>query len=268
MAVKWYLNKDDASWHSFWDNISIDDEIAEAKNDYPLMLNAILDNSDENSIVLEGGCGLAKFLFFLREKQYTNLIGVDFNEKPLDLIEKRDTIIDVRVGDVNKLPLEDNSIDLYLSMGVIEHFEEGPQNALNEAYRVVKNNGALIVAVPYQNVYRGTFRKWITIPLLKLIKPSFRNSHRVFYQYYYSKKDLKKFIIDSGFEIMDWFYYDQYHAKNQRIGICLEFPFSKDQGNSPYGLNLIGKMLAFFSELISKAIFSSSIAFVVKKPKK
>lgn len=65
---------------------------------------------------------------------------------------------------------------------------------------------------------------------------------------------------------MDWFYYDQYHAKNQRIGICLEFPFSKDQGDSPYGLNLIGKMLAFFSELISKAIFSSSIAFVVKKP--
>jgi ubiquinone/menaquinone biosynthesis C-methylase UbiE len=230
------------------------------------MLNAILDNSDENSVVLEGGCGLAKFLFFLREKKYTNLIGVDFNEKPLDLIEKRDTIIDVRVGNVNKLTLEDNSIDLYLSMGVIEHFEEGPQNALNEAYRVVKNNGTLIVAVPYQNVYRGTFRKWITMPLLKLIKPSFRNSHRVFYQYYYSKKDLKKFIIDSGFEIMDWFYYDQYHAKSQRIGICLEFPFAKDQGNSPYGLNLIGKMLAFFSELISKAIFSSSIAFVVKKP--
>ena len=38
-------------------------------------------------------------------------------------------------------------------MGVIEHFEEGPQIALNEAYRVLKVNGTLIVAVPYQNVY-------------------------------------------------------------------------------------------------------------------
>ncbi|MBC8346021.1 MAG: class I SAM-dependent methyltransferase [Candidatus Marinimicrobia bacterium] len=266
MAVKWYLKKDDASWHSFWNDISIDDEITEAKNDYPLMLNAIIGNTNANSVVLEGGCGLGKFLFFLREKKYTNLIGVDFNEKPLDIIKKRDPIIDVRVGDVNKLPLEDNSVDLYLSMGVIEHFEDGPQNALNEAYRVVKINGTLIVAVPYQNVYRGTFRKWVTMPILKLLNPSFRNSHRVFYQYYYSKKDLKKFILNSGFEILDWFYYDQYHTKNQRIGICLEFPFTKNKNNPPYGLNIIGKILSFLSELISKAIFSSSIAYVVKKP--
>jgi len=265
MAVKWYLNKDDASWHSFWDNISIDDEIAEAKSDYPLMLNAILDNSDENSVVLEGGCGLAKFLFFLREKKYTNLIGVDFNEKPLDLIEKRDTIIDVRVGDVNKLPLEDNSIDLYLSMGVIEHFEEGPQNALNEAYRVVKNNGTLIVAVPYQNVYRGTFRKRITMPLLKLIKPSFRNSNRVFYQYYYSKKDLCRFINKSKFEVLDWFYYDRFHTKATRLGIYLEFPFLRKKNGRRFEVNKIGQLISKFTESISKGIFTSNIVFVVRK---
>ena len=45
MAVKWYLNKDDVSWHTFWDKTSIEDELAEAKNDYPRMLNVILDNS-------------------------------------------------------------------------------------------------------------------------------------------------------------------------------------------------------------------------------
>ena len=83
MAVKWYLKKDDASWLTFWDKISIDDELAEVKNDYPRMLNAILDNSNQNSIVLEGGCGLGKFLLFLREKGYKNLIGVDITNKPL-----------------------------------------------------------------------------------------------------------------------------------------------------------------------------------------
>ena len=69
MAVKWYLKKDDASWNTFWDKTSIDDELEEVKNDYPRMLDSILENSNEDSVVLEGGCGLGKFLFFLKEKR-------------------------------------------------------------------------------------------------------------------------------------------------------------------------------------------------------
>jgi len=267
MAVKWFLKRDDASWSSFWDKTTIDDELEEANNDYPMMLNAILGNSYKESVVLEGGCGLGKFLFFLRGKNYNNLIGVDFTDKPLKLIKQRDPFIDVRKGDVNDLPIDDESIDLYLSMGVIEHFEEGPQQSLNEAIRVLKKNGILIVAVPYQNLYRSTIRKYITMPLLKILKPSFRNKNRVFYQYYYSKKDLRKFINQSGFEIIDWFYYDQYHTKSQRIGISLEFPFTQKNNNKLYDLNWVGISIAIISEIFSKCIFSSSIAFVVKKPK-
>ena len=267
MAVKWYLKKDDASWLTFWDKTSIDDELAEVKNDYPRMLNAILDNSKQDCAVLEGGCGLGKFLFFLRENGYNNLIGVDFADKPLQIIKKRDSSIVVKNGNINQLPITDNSIDMYLSMGVIEHFEEGPQKSLNEAMRVLKKNGILILAVPYQNLYRCTIRKYVTMPLLKIFKPSFRNKNRIFYQYYYSKRDLRKFINQSGFEIMDWFYYDQYHTKSQRIGISLEFPFTKKNNNKPYDLNWVGKSIAIISELFSKCIFSSSIAFIVKKPR-
>ena len=266
MAVKWFLKRDDASWSSFWDKTTIDDELKEANNDYPMMLNAILGNSHKESVVLEGGCGLGKFLFFLRGKNYNNLIGVDFTDKPLKLIKQRDPFIDVRKGDVNDLPIDDESIDLYLSMGVIEHFEEGPEIALDEAYRVLKKNGILIVAVPYQNFYRGTFRRYFTMPLIKLFKPSFRNNNRVFYQYYYSKKDLKLFINKAGFEITDWFYHDQFHTNNERIGICLEFPFMKSNSGERYQLNRLGQIFAFISELFSKGIFSSGIAFVLKKP--
>jgi len=266
MAVKWYLKKDDASWNTFWDKTSIDDELAEVKNDYPRMLHVILDNSNQDSVVLEGGCGLGKFLFFLREKGYKNLIGVDITDKPLQLIKKRDSSIVVKNGDVNQLPITNNSVDMYLSMGVIEHFEEGPQHSLNEAMRVLKKNGILILAVPYQNLYRGTIRKYVTMPLLKILKPSFRNKNRVFYQYYYSKKDLINFFQQSSFEIIDWFYYDQYHTKTQRIGISLEFPFTKKKTKKPYDLNWIGRSIAMISEIFSQCIFSSSIAFVVKSP--
>ena len=77
--------------------------------------------------------------------------------------------------------------------------------------------------------------------------------------------DLRKFINQSGFEIMDWFYYDQYHTKSQRIGISLEFPFTKKNTSKPYELNWIGRAIAIISELFSQCIFSSSIVFVMKK---
>ena len=48
---------------------------------------------------------LGKFLLFLSEKGYNNLIGVDFIEEPLQLIKNRDPVIDVRKGDVNELPI-------------------------------------------------------------------------------------------------------------------------------------------------------------------
>ena len=265
MAVKWSLKKDDVNWQTYWDKTSIEDELTEVKNDYPRMLNVILDYSTQDSVVLEGGCGLAKFLFFLREKGYKNLIGVDFTEKPLQLIKEQDPSIIVKNGDVNDLPITDNSINMYLSMGVIEHFEEGPEQSLNEAMRVLKKNGILIVAVPYQNLYRGTIRKYVTMPILKILVPSFRNKNRVFYQYYYSKMDMIKYIRRAGFEIIDWFYHDQFHTNNERIGLCLEFPFLKSTSGGRYQLNQFGKIFAFISELFSKGIFSSGIAFVLKK---
>ena len=267
MAVKWYLLPKDTSWENYWEDISIEEQAKTTENDCPELLEAILKFSNKNSTVLEGGCGLGRWLFFLSRREYTNLIGVDFINPPLDIIKKNNHNIKVRVGNVDELPINNASIDLYLSMGVIEHFEEGPQKSLNEAMRVLKKNGFLIVAVPYQNLYRGTIRKYVTMPLLKILKPSFRDKNRIFYQYYYSKRDLRKFINQSGFEIMDWFYYDQYHTKSQRIGISLEFPFTKKNTSNPYELNWVGRSIAIISELFSKCIFSSSIAFVVKKPK-
>ncbi len=173
--------------------------------------------------------------------------------------------IDVKVGNVDNLPIDGSSVDLYLSMGVIEHFEEGPQKSLEEAYRVLKAGGKMILSVPYQNYYRSTFRRFITMPLLKMLLPKFRNRNRVFYQYYYSKKDLRKFLLNAKFEVIDWFYYDRFHTSNIRVGICLEFPFLKERGGKSFELNRMGQIIARISESVSKGIFSSNIAFVVKK---
>ena len=113
MAEKWYLKRDDASWFTFWDKTTIDSELNELKNAYPKMLTAILENSHKESVVLEGGCGLGKFLFYLKENGYNHLIGVDITDKPLNIIKLHDPVIDVRKGNVNDLPIDNESSDLY-----------------------------------------------------------------------------------------------------------------------------------------------------------
>ena len=103
------------------------------------------------------------------------------------------------------------------------------------------------------------------MPLLKLFKPSFRNKNRIFYQYYYSKKDLLGFITKSRFEIIEWFYYDRFHTKNIRLGMYLEFPFLRKKNGKSFEINRVGGIIAKCSELFSKGIFTSNIVFVVRK---
>jgi len=265
MSIKWYLLPTDTSWENYWEETSIEVQAKITNNDYPKLLEAIKNYSNKDSVVLEGGCGLGRWLIFLRRLGYKKLIGVDFITPPLDKIKKHDKEITVKVGNVDSLPIEDSSIDLYLSMGVIEHFEEGPEDSLLEARRVLKKEGIMIISVPYQNYYRSTVRRLFTMPLLKLIKPSFRNKNRIFYQYYYSKKDLTEFINKSRFEIIEWFYYDRFHTKNIRLGLYLEFPFLRKKNGTSFEINLVGQIIARCTEFFSKGIFTSNIVFVVRK---
>lgn len=265
MAIKWHLLPKDTSWEDHWEKTSIEEQSEATDNDYPRLLEAIRNYSNEDSVVLEGGCGLGRWLFFLRRLGYKNLMGVDSITPPLDRIREHDGEITVKVGSVNSLPVEDSSVDLYLSMGVIEHFEEGPGAALLEAHRVLTKDGIMIIAVPYQNHYRSTLRRFLTMPLLRLFKLSFRIKNRIFYQYYYSRKDLLGFINKSGFETIEWFYYDHFHTRSIRIGLYLEFPFLRKKNGNSGEINELGQIIARGSELFSKGIFSSSIVFIVKR---
>src|SRR3989338_5187279 len=47
------------------------------------------------------------------------------------------------VGDSGKLPFEDNSFDLTISMGLLEHLSDYPQT-IKEQYRVLKPGGVMI----------------------------------------------------------------------------------------------------------------------------
>lgn len=116
------------------------------------------------------GCGNTPYkAFFL---QYADsYIGVDWSNTLHDL--KADVISDLNV----KVELPDTCADTIISLSVMEHLCE-PQNFLNESYRILKDDGIMIVQIPWM--------WWI---------------HEAPYDYFrYSPYGLKYMFEKSGFE--------------------------------------------------------------------
>jgi SAM-dependent methyltransferase len=93
-------------------------------------------------IMLDLGCADKPFESFF--KQYVDeYIGVDWSNTIHN--SKADIVSDLN----KKINLEDNYADTIVSLNVLEHLCE-PQVFLNECYRLLKDDGTLILHIPFQ----------------------------------------------------------------------------------------------------------------------
>jgi SAM-dependent methyltransferase len=98
--------------------------------------------------VLEAGCGLGIEVIHLGRLGY-RMVGLDYVEDALGQLRRYDAHHPLVAADVEALPLRDASFGAYLSFGVLEHFEHGPEPALREANRVLRDGAILVLTVPY-----------------------------------------------------------------------------------------------------------------------
>jgi ArsR family transcriptional regulator len=109
-------------------------------------------NLKEGNIVLDLGSG-AGFDVFIAAKKVGNsgkVIGVDFTE---DMINKSRELankynynnVEFRLGDIENLPIENNSIDIIISNCVI-NLAPNKLKVFKEAYRVLKKTGRMFVS--------------------------------------------------------------------------------------------------------------------------
>jgi len=166
----------------------------------------------KRKIFLEVGCGQG----FLGEEMDKNgwfLIGIDFSLTGLKKLKSR---LDQRKiknyllirGNVENLPLKDNSIDFAYGAGVIGHLKN-TQGTITEIYRVLKKKGISFNAVPYFNLGNLFYRSaWGSIPNFPVLKPLMefihlrllRGRHLVFgYELQFTKSQLIKYHQNAGF---------------------------------------------------------------------
>jgi SAM-dependent methyltransferase len=154
--------------------------------------------------VLEAGCGLGRYNFYLSHFGI-EIIGLDFSEYSISLLKSwqipNGYSIPFIVGDVKNLPFKETELSGYISLGVIEHFIEGPTAPLLEAARVLRPGGIAIITTPNHTWSKSLIRFKVRMKQLLTQLLGGGPQGRDFFQYEYSPKQLKKFIENSGLRI-------------------------------------------------------------------
>ena len=104
-----------------------------------------------SGILADIGCGPGYLLQLIaKEIPQLDLIGVDISEEMLRKAAVnlstlgRDKKVQFKQGDIQKLPLEDGSVDFIVSTLSLHHWSD-PKSAFDEIHRVLKREGQFLV---------------------------------------------------------------------------------------------------------------------------
>lgn len=162
--------------------------IESSNNPILRLLNRYLPGS---GVILDGGCGMGQWSILLRSRGY-RVTGLDFDSRTISWLQKYQPDIEWKTGTVFSLPFSDNKFEAYISLGVLEHQEEKYLDSIQEAHRVLKDQGILVLSVPYYSPFLRHLGAYQT-----------RNSDFPFFQYYFSRNELVNILRNLSFEIAE-----------------------------------------------------------------
>ena len=145
--------------------------------------------------VLEAGCGPAHLVLALQHRGYA-VSGVDYEPEVVAYVNREFPHVEVRHGDVLALEMPSGSLGCYLSIGVVEHFESGPGPALQEARRLLHEEGVALISVPYLNRFRAAHRP-----------DTSATTDLHFHQYYFSRGEFEAQLRSAGLHVVDHYPY-------------------------------------------------------------
>jgi len=106
-------------------------------------LTKLIGNVNDKKI-LDAGSGEGYFLSIIKSK---NKFGIELSEKRIAIAQKLYPDLKIKIGDIKKIPFENNEFDVIVCSEVLEHVS-GYEKALEEFKRCVKPDGHIVLSFP------------------------------------------------------------------------------------------------------------------------
>jgi SAM-dependent methyltransferase len=191
-------------WEDTWANSNWDQLVqSQPRKDWWNQLAALPERLEPGELILEAGCGAAPVVYLMHQRGY-RAKGVDTAQETIARVKELHPELDLEVQNVERLNIPDGAVGLYISLGVVEHDPDGPDDILAEAARVTRDDGLAFITVPYLNVYRRIREPWWRLKYFlhrAIAQPLFKQPEMKFYQYAFARSTILEKIRRAGFEI-------------------------------------------------------------------
>jgi|Deesub1362B_J571_1020462.scaffolds.fasta_scaffold01110_3 SAM-dependent methyltransferase len=158
--------------------------------------------------ILEAGCGKGQYVLALRVRGF-DVEGVEWAPETVKAVKTILPELPIRVGDVAHLDVPDGHYGAYISIGVVEHREGGPEPLLKEARRVLRPGGVAFISVPFFHSLRRLKAK------LGMYRGQVEGLQ--FYQYAFTESEFSHLLKKEGFQIIDQMSYDSFKGLKDEI---------------------------------------------------
>jgi SAM-dependent methyltransferase len=238
--------------------------------DYETTLHVFLDELPRDAPVLDAGCGLARWVIYLRQRGF-QVLGVDYAHGALKQARDEYGALPLFTADTTRLPVRDATLGGVISLGVVEHTESGPVPALRELFRVLRPGGVALVSVPYDNPWRRVllnhlrrFRDW---------QKRRAGMKLDFGEYRFNARELRGFLQEAGFEVVSMhaddfnpplgkgLWVDSSSFFGYRVGF-----FDMAEGHKRWELNRRGLLLQRIANAISPWTVAAGVLAVARRP--
>jgi len=96
-----------------------------------------LENVPKDAKILEVGTNIGNQLFHLQSQGFTNLYGIEIQDRAINYAKHRTDNLNIIKGDALNIPFKDGFFDIVFTHGVLIHISpDNIKQALSEIYRV------------------------------------------------------------------------------------------------------------------------------------